>query len=308
MAGGVQLYDIAIIGGGPAGITAAVYAARAGYTPAVFEKLYLGGQLASTNEIENYPGVGLISGFDLIAKFNAHLSNFGHRIISSEVTGVQLKDDIKTIQTADNAAYEARALIITAGAVPRALNVKGESEFIGRGVSYCATCDGNFYRGKTTAVVGGGNTAVHDALFLSNICETVYIIHRRDTFRADNRIVQKMKQTPNIKLVTNSILKEIKGDKNVEAIVLTDDRVINADGVFIAVGTAPSAGFLKDLPGVSFDETGAVITNERMETGAQGVFAAGDVRNTPLRQIITAAADGAVAAHYAAEYLIGKGT
>lgn len=301
------MYEVAIIGGGPAGITAAIYASRAGIKPVVFEKLYMGGQVANTNEIDNYPGFDSISGFDLILKLNSHFEKFDAEVILSEVTKLDLTGDIKIIKTSDN-TYEAKTVIITTGAQPARLNVTGEEEFRGRGVSYCATCDGAFYKGKTVAVVGGGNTALYDAIYLSRFCERVYIIHRRNDFRAEKKLVDKMREIPNIELILNSVVEEIKGNGKVESVIVsekssTSKMSVNVNGVFIAVGTKPDTGFLQNLTMLNFDLNGAIITNSNMETGIPGVFAAGDARKTPLRQIVTAAADGAVAAYYAAEYL-----
>jgi len=316
------MYDTAIIGGGPAGITAAIYLNRAGYKPVIFEKVFIGGQIANTNEIENYPGFRLISGFDLITKFREHLSDFETEIISREITDISFGRDCLLLKTADSdkglagEEYEAKSLIISAGAVPKKLGVTGEDVFAGRGVSYCATCDGAFYRGKTAAVIGGGNTAVSDSIFLSKFCEKVYIIHRRGEFRADALSVSQMKKIPNIEPVMNTVLKEIRGEEKVSAIVVSDvsessgasesnERILNADGVFAAVGTTPATGFLRNLTKLEFDTNGAIITNQYMQTAISGVFAAGDARSTPLRQIITAAADGAIAAVSAAAYLNG---
>ncbi|MDR1689812.1 MAG: thioredoxin-disulfide reductase [Clostridiales bacterium] len=296
--------EIAIIGGGPAGLTAAIYAARAGYVPTIFEKLYIGGQVVNTNEIDNYPGFPSVSGFDLMQNFENHAKNFEIKTINSEVTEIELNGNIKVIKTADN-SYEAKAVIICAGASPKKLNIPGEAEFTGRGVSYCANCDGAFFRGKTVAVTGGGNTALHDAMFLSRFCEKVYIIHRRDEFRASAASVNKMKTMPKIEAVLSSVAEEIIGDSKVNAIkvknILTGEKTeIKTDGVFVAVGTVPSSAFAKDI---LKDENGAILTDTQMQTNIPGVFAAGDARKTPLRQIVTAAADGAIAAACAAMYL-----
>ncbi|GHU75386.1 thioredoxin reductase [Clostridia bacterium] len=284
--------DIAIIGGGAAGLSAAIYAARAGFIPCLFENVYMGGQIANTDIIENYPAMGIISGYDLIEGFISHLKKFEYNLRNAEIFEISPEKVIKT----SKGDYKAKAVIIATGARPRKLEVAGEES---GGVSYCAVCDGNFYRKKTVAVIGGGNTAIHDALFLSRICEKVCLIHRRGEFRGN---IAPLRELPNVALVTDTILTSINGGKKVSSITIQnvqtkEVRDIQADGVFAAVGTLPNTEFIRNL-GIT-DGNGAIVTDECMRTSISGIFAAGDVRRTPLRQIITAAADGAVAATYA---------
>ncbi len=300
-----MVYDIIIAGAGAAGLTASMYAQRAGLNSLVIEKLFVGGQTATTFEIENYPGFLEVSGPDLMDKFHQHAKKFGSTIINAEITELILDQELKTVKTTAG-DFSAKAIIIATGAKPRNLNVSGEQELAGRGVSYCATCDGAFYRKKTTAVVGGGNTAVEDAIFLSRLCEKVYLVHRRDAFRADKSLVTKLHEIKNIELVLNAVPVEIQGSEFVTALSvqnadLTNQRKLDVDGVFVAVGITPNNQLAKDI--LKLDEQGYIITDERLMTSIKGVFAAGDIRNTPLRQIVTAAADGAIAAYSASQYL-----
>ena len=290
--------EIAIIGGGPAGVTAAIYSARAGFAPVIFEKLFVGGQIASASIVENYPATGSMSGFELAQKFAASLSDFDNQIINAEVISLSVLDGKKVIKTADG-EHQFKAVIICTGAVPKKLGVPGEDL---SAVSYCATCDGAFYKNKTVAVIGGGNTAVSDAVFLSSFCEKVYIIHRRDEFRADKVSVFEMLRIPNIEPIYNTVPKSFNGFPKVSSITLDNGDSIQVDGVFVAVGVTPVTGFLNNL-GLNLDNLGAIITDNQMQTNIDGVFAAGDARSVSLRQIVTACADGAISASAACSYL-----
>ncbi|MDR3092078.1 MAG: FAD-dependent oxidoreductase [Clostridiales bacterium] len=300
MADTQEIIDIAIIGGGPAGVSAAIYAARAGFVPVIFEKTFVGGQIAQTSEVENYPGLGKIGAFELIQAFSAHLKLFPHRVVNAEIISVELNGDLKLLRTKDK-EHAARRVILAAGAKPRKLGVPGEAEFAGRGVSSCAVCDGAFYRGKTVAVVGGGETALHDAAYLSRLCEKVYLIHRRREFRGNS-----VCGAPNIAITTPFLPLEISGGEAVESIKLKhaetgETAELPVSCVFVAVGTEPATRFLRGS--LAMTENGQLLTNERMETEVSGVYAAGDARKTPLRQIVTAAADGAAAGSFAASSL-----
>lgn len=301
-----DIFDLMIIGGGPAGYTAALYGARAGLTVGLMEKLAPGGQMGTTDMVDNYPGFPEgINGFELAMKMKAGAERFGARTISAEVTGLELSGDIKTLQTPKE-VYKARTVILATGAQPRELGLPRERELRGKGVSYCATCDGMFYRGKTVAVVGGGNTAVADALYLSRLCEKVYVIHRRDKLRAPQIQQQNLEMAGNVEFVWDSIVKELRVEERLTGLVTEDKntgecRELSCAGVFIAVGQVPETELFKGQ--VQLDEAGYVSAGEDCRTNIPGVFAAGDLRAKPLRQIVTAAADGAVAATTAQEYL-----
>lgn len=301
-----DIFDLMIIGGGPAGYTAALYGARAGLTVGLMEKLAPGGQMGTTDMVDNYPGFPEgINGFELAMKMKAGAERFGARTISAEVTGLELSGDIKTLQTPKE-VYKARTVILATGAQPRELGLPRERELRGKGVSYCATCDGMFYRGKTVAVVGGGNTAVADALYLSRLCEKVYVIHRRDKLRAPQIQQQNLEMAGNVEFVWDSIVKELRFEERLTGLVTEDKntgecRELSCAGVFIAVGQVPETELFKGQ--VQMDEAGYVSAGEDCRTNIPGVFAAGDLRAKPLRQIVTAAADGAVAATAAQEYL-----
>ncbi len=299
--------DIIIAGAGPAGLTAAIYASRAGCDVSVFECFSPGGQVMTTPEIENYPGFISINGFELAMKFHEQAEKLNVDFKYENITSIEKKDNGFTVKTEQN-EYECRAVIIATGAKRRLLDIKGEKEFTGRGVSYCATCDGNFFRGLVATVIGGGNTAVEDALYLANLCEKVYLVHRRNEFRASKVLVERLGKAENIEIKYSCIPQEICGDDKVNKIVLknvmTDTfEEISTDAVFVAVGTLPNNSIAP--AGVELDAGGYIITDTHCMTSVAGVFAAGDVRNTPLKQVITAASDGAVAANYAAEFVGG---
>lgn len=290
-----KIYDLLIIGGGPAGMTAAIYASRAGLDYAVIEQGFPGGQVLNTEEVENYPGFTSISGMDLGAKFMEHATALGMEQIMEEVTDLEVGEEMKTVRTFSG-EYRARKLLFCTGASPRRLGVPGEEEFRGKGVSYCATCDGAFFRGQKTVIAGGGDTAVSDAVYLSKICEEVTLVHRRDSLRAADYLQKKLFAKENVNVLWNSQIREITGDNKVSSITVETGgsrEQIPAKGVFIAVGITPNSALLKGK--VDTDGGGYILTDEHMQTSIRGVYAAGDVRQKGLRQIITAAADAAIA-------------
>lgn len=275
--------DVAIIGSGAAGLAAAVYASRAGRKATVFEELISGGQANLTYEVENYLGFPTISGPELMQKFKDQAASFDVAF---------LNDNIEEIKgTVIDNKYEANSIIIATGAKPKALGIKGEQEFLGKGVSYCATCDGNFFKGMDVAVVGGGNTAVEDALLLADICNHVYLVHRRGSLRADKTLQDRLIKNEKIEILWNSYPTEITGDTKVDKLILNSQE-LKVSAVFVAVGIQPA---MPKIKGLKVDEQGFIITNDKMQTNIKNIYAAGDVRQKPLRQIITAAADGAIA-------------
>jgi thioredoxin reductase (NADPH) len=301
-----KIYDIAIIGGGPGGYTAALYSARAGFSTVVLEKMSPGGQMATTDQVDNYPGFpDGVNGYELGVKMQEGAERFGAVTSYTEVLSVDLMQSPKTIETAEG-AIQAHTVILSTGASPRELGLKEERSLRGKGVSYCATCDGMFYRGKTVVIVGGGNTAAADALYLSKICKKVYVIHRRDTLRASAVYRTPLFQRENISFVWDSQVTGILQDQTVTGVTVQNKKTgetqeIACDGIFVAIGNVPNSGLFKGQ--VELDGSGYVAANESTKTNIPGVFAVGDVRQKPLRQIITAAADGAVAAQCAEEYL-----
>ena len=300
-----NLYDVVIVGGGPAGLTAALYLARAKYRVLVLEKEQFGGQIAITHEVVNYPGIAKTSGKALTDTIQQQAESFGAEFILTEATGFDLSGDIKTVHT-NKGDYRCFGILLATGAHPRTIGFKGEEEHKGRGVAYCATCDGNFFRGREVCVVGGGNTALEDALYLSKICTKVYLIHRRDAFRGFEALSKRIFETENIVTVLDSVVESINGEdrvssvtvKNVKSNTLTE---IPISGCFIAVGMVPNTGLIKGK--INLTESGHIDAGEDTTTNLPGVFAAGDVRTKELRQVITAASDGATAAHMAGEYL-----
>ncbi len=302
-----MVYDVIIIGSGPAGLAAAIYAKRAELSVIVIEKAGLsGGQIINTYEVDNYPGTPGISGFELSTKFREHADKLDTSFVNGEVTGFALEGDIKVITMDDGTRYSAKAVVIATGGAPRHLGVEGEEKLSGMGVSYCATCDGAFFKNKTVAVVGGGDVAVEDAIFLARICKQVYVIHRRDQFRASKSIVSRLLALENVTILWDSVVERINGEDRVESIEvknLKKDEKNSYDiaGVFIAVGYLPSSGLYKEV--VAVDEAGYIIADESCETNVPGIFAAGDVRTKELRQIITAASDGANAITAVERYL-----
>ena len=302
----IVMFDLVIIGSGPAGMTAAIYAARAELSFVVLEKGVSGGQVLNTSDVDNYPGLPEISGFDLAEKFENHAKHCGAEIRMAEVTGLEkIEGGFRILLDADD-PVETRTIIIATGATPRRLGCPGEDEFAGMGVSYCATCDGAFFRGREVIVVGGGNTAVEDAIFLARGCKKVTLVHRRDAFRASKTLVTALRKTPNIELATDSVIDEIKGEDSVAGAVIRnvktgEVRDVPADGVFVAVGTLPvNLGWTDMVP---CDASGYFVAGEDCATQVPGIYAAGDVRTKDLRQIVTAAADGANAVYHVEQYL-----
>lgn len=300
-----MIYDTIIIGAGPAGLAAALYAARAELKTLLIDKQGPGGQAATTHLVENYPGVQSITGPDLASNMFAQVMELGVELVVEEIQNISLDGKIKEIVT-DGGEYKGKTVIIATGVEPRKLGVAGEMTFRGRGVSYCATCDGAFYKGKKVAVIGGGDSAVEEGNFLTRFVDKLYIIHRRSELRATKVIQKRAFDNPKIEFILNSVVKEIKGDKKVEEILIenveTGEKTnLKVDGVFVYVGNNPNTEFLKGQ--INVDELGYIITNEDMETNVPGVYAAGDVRVKSLRQIVTAAADGAIAAVKAEKYI-----
>lgn len=301
-----KIYDIIIIGGGPAGYTSAIYTSRAGFDTLVIEKVSPGGQMIQTPQIDNYPGFeDGVDGFSLGAKMQQGAHRFGAQTLRAEVKEVNLKDKIKKVRTKDS-LFLARSVIIATGAEHRHLGLANEESLIGRGVGYCAACDGMFYRGKTVVVVGGGNSAASDALLLSKICEKVIIVHRRDTLRAEKAYRDPLLKTENVEFQYNSIVEEILADNRVTGVKIKNlldgtQKEISADGVFISIGRKPQTMLFYGQ--LDIDENGYIVADETTKTNIDGVFAAGDVRTKVVRQIVTATADGATASHFAEEYL-----
>lgn len=301
------MYDLIIIGSGPAGMSAAIYATRAKLDFIIIEQNFMGGgQVVNTYEIDNYPGLPGISGPDLSMKMQEHAQNLGAEFVTETVTELDLGGEVKKVTT-DMGTYEARTVILAMGAEHRKLGVPGEDTYAGMGVSYCATCDGAFYRNKDTAVVGGGDVAVEDAIFLARLCRKVYVVHRRDELRAAKILQERLFAMPNVEMVWDSTLKSIEGDGQVRSIVTAckkdgSERTIPVDGVFIAVGIQPISGLVSGK--LDLDQGGYVIADETGATSLPGVFVAGDLRKKQLRQIITACADGANAVTSVQDYLI----
>ena len=301
-----QIYDVIVIGGGPGGYTAALYAARANLSVAILEKLTPGGQMGTTDIIDNYPGFPQgVNGFELAMQMKEGAERFGAKTLLAEVTQAELAGEIKTVHTTEG-VFQAPTVILASGAHPRELGLPGEQELRGRGVSYCATCDGMFYRGKTVVVVGGGNTAVSDVLYLSRLCEKVYLVHRRDTLRASKVYLDPLQKAENVEFVWDSEVKQLLRDQAVTGVRVRnkktgEERDIPCGGVFVAVGYLPNTELYRGQ--VELDEAGYVLADETTQTNLPGVFAVGDLRKKPLRQVVTAASDGAVAAHFIEEYL-----
>ena len=305
-----KIYDLIIIGSGPAGLTAAIYAQRAKLETLVIEASYVsGGQVVNTYEVDNYPGLPGISGMDLGTTLRNHADRMGGAFVRERVKELELEGDIKTVRTQKN-EYRTKTLILAMGASHRKLGVPGEDTFGGLGVSYCATCDGAFFKGKVTAVVGGGDVAVEDAIFLARGCEKVYLIHRRDSLRAAAILQERLLALPNVEVVWNHVVKEIQGMDQVEALLLENaqtgaEQKLAVDGCFIAVGILPNSELVQGK--LELDGAGYIVAGENGVTSVPGVFAAGDIRTKQLRQIITAASDGANCVTSAQNYLVEKG-
>lgn len=299
-------FDTVILGGGPAGLSAAIYAARGACSTAIIDTSMLGGQPTNYLELENYPGFGIIDGFDLMEKFEEHADKFGvSKFPMQEIESINLKPQIKVIKTKE-ATFNAKTIIIATGAQPKKLGIPGEKEFTGRGVSYCAVCDGAFYKDKVVAVVGGGNAAVEEAIYLTKFASKIYVIHRRDTLRADKIIQKRAFKNAKLEFIFDTVPKEIRGDNLVNTFVLENVKTnkisnLQVDGVFPYIGFSPNTESFRGQ--LTEDEAGFILTDETMQASIEGVFAAGDVRKTPLRQVITAASDGAIGAVYAVKYL-----
>ena len=301
------MYDVIIIGGGPAGLTAAIYTSRAKLKTLILEKMIPGGQVTTTHLVENYPGFPEpINGFLLMSHFQKQAQNFGTEIITSkEVTSIKKEDKIFKIETSDN-VYEAKAVLIATGAKYKTLGIPGEEKFKGRGVSYCATCDGAFFKDKEVAVIGGGNSALEEALFLTKFVKKVYLIHRRHQFRADKIYQDRVKENEKIEIILNYIPVSVNGKSEVESITIEERdtkerKEIKVEGVFFFIGLSPNSEFLEEF--VKMDENGYIIVDENFETNVKGCFAAGDVIKKKVRQIATAVGDGATAAVNIREYL-----
>lgn len=300
-------YDVIIIGAGPAGLSAAIYSSRGGLKTAIFERAIVGGQITVTNEVENYPGFEEpLSGFDLTDKMRKQAERFGTHFIDESVTAIGLEGLCKIIETHEN-KYRAKSIIICTGAHPRLLNVPGEEAFTGRGVSYCATCDGALYRDKIVAVIGGGDSAIEEGIFLTRFARKVYVIHRRDELRAQKIIQERAFHNPKMEFIWDTVVQEIRGEKKVEELELYNRKTqeittIKADGAFIYVGILPNNDLLESR--IELDSSGFVLTDEFMHTNVPGIYAAGDIRHTVLRQVVTAASDGAVAAWSAEKWII----
>ncbi len=301
-----HIYDMLIIGGGPAGYTAALYAARAGFDTVLIEKMSVGGQMTLTGDIDNYPGFDDgVDGFTLGMKMQSGAERFGAKTVYDVVTGVDFSEKIKKVETSNDVLY-AKTVVLAMGANPRELGIDGETELTGKGVHYCAHCDGRFYKDKTVVVVGGGNSAAADALYLSRLSKKVYLVHRRDTLRATKIYHEPLFKAENIEFVWNSTVEEFIADGKVTGIKVKNTNTgdltdISCDGVFVSIGRKPATEFLKDK--VSLDNNGYIIADESTKTDIGGVYAVGDVRTKALRQVVTAVADGAVAVHFAEEYI-----
>ena len=296
-------YDVGIIGSGPAGLSAAIYAKRANLSAVVIEKEYEGtGQIAESGQVDNYLGLPGISGYDLGEQFREHAVKLGVAFLEQEVTEIKKEDSaVFTIIFEDGSSVETKTVIYAAGAAPRRANIPGEQEYSGKGVSYCAICDGSFYRGKKVAVLGGGDTALDDAVYLADLAEQVYVIHRRIDFRGAATIVEKLRKKENVTFVLEHQVKEITGAEKVNGVILEDGTAIAVDGVFVAYGSVPQTDLVKEL--VTLDAAGYVKAEETGETSLAGLYVAGDARTKKLRQVVTAVSDGANAATAVVEYL-----
>ena len=304
----MQIYDfdVVILGGGPAGLSAAIYASRGAVSTALIDISMMGGQPSNYLELENYPGFPIIGGYDLMEKFEEHADKFGvQKFPMQEIEKIDLTSEPKIILTKEG-EFRAKSVIIACGASPMKLGVPGEKEFVGRGVSYCAVCDGAFYKNKVVAVVGGGNAAVEEAMYLTKFADKVYVIHRRNELRADKIVQERAFKNEKVEFIWDSVVKEIQGDDLVHTAVLenvkTGERTnLSVNGVFPYIGMVPN---VTDITGqIEQDAGGFILTDETMKTSVEGVYAVGDIRKTPLRQVITAAADGAIGAVYAVKYL-----
>ena len=293
------MYDVIIIGAGPAGLTAAIYLGRAGKKVLILEKNVYGGQIVNSKEVENYPAISKISGFDFSNNLYNQAKNFGAELKYETVVNLTKDKEVTT----NRGKYQAKSIIIATGLSNRTLEIDGVDSFIGRGISYCATCDGNFFKDKVVAVVGGGNTALEDAIFLSNICKKVYIIHRRTTFRGEKILQDILNKKENVEFVLNSNVVKINGNELLESIIINtnnEEKELKIDGLFLAIGQIPNNSYI-DI--IDLDEKGYAIANEDCKTNIDGIYVAGDFRTKKVRQLVTAASDGATAAINAIEYI-----
>lgn len=304
----MQIYDfdVVILGGGPAGLSAAIYASRGAVSTALIDISMMGGQPSNYLELENYPGFPIIGGFDLMEKFEEHADKFGvQKFPMQEIEKIDLTSSPKVILTKEG-EFRAKSVIVACGAQPMKLGVPGEKEFVGRGVSYCAVCDGAFYKEKVVAVVGGGNAAVEEAMYLTKFADKVYVIHRRNELRADKIVQERAFKNEKIEFIWDSVVKEIKGEDLVNTVVLENVKTkeqsnLSVNGVFPYIGMVPN---VENISGqLEQDAGGFILTDETMKTSIEGVYAVGDIRKTPLRQVITAASDGAVGAVYSVKYI-----
>jgi thioredoxin reductase (NADPH) len=308
---GEEIYDVVIIGGGPAGLTAGLYASRARLKALLLEGMMVGGQMVTTDIIENYPGFSQITGAELSALMDEQAKRFGLRVETGEVIGLEVIEDQKLAKTAGG-EYRGQAVIICTGAEYRKLGIPGEGEFTGRGVSYCATCDGAFFQDSKIVVVGGGDSALTEALFLTKFAKEITIIHRRDALRATKIYQERAFASPKIDFLWDSVVEEIKGNQTVENVLVKNVKSgevteVSTEGVFMFIGIEPKTAFLKDV--VALDESGYIIADENnLETSVEGIFAAGDARKKLLRQVATAVGDGATAAFAAEKYLEERGS
>lgn len=303
----MKVYDLVIIGSGPAGMTAAIYAKRAMLDCILLEKEYLpGGQVIKTYEVDNYPGIPKTNGMELSSKFSEHANELGVERMTAEVRNIKADGEIKEIEVGNGETLQTKTIILATGAVHRTLSVPGEEKFTGMGVSYCATCDGAFFRDKVTAVVGGGDVALEDAVFLSRMCKKVYLIHRRDEFRGAKILQDQVQKSENIEILWDTVVTEIIGENTVEKISIQNvhnhvDNTLEVDGVFVAVGTKPASDLLKGQ--IEMDEQGYILAAEDGVTSIPGIFAGGDGRAKKLRQVVTAVADGANCVQSVERYL-----
>ena len=292
------MYDVVIIGAGPAGLSAGIYACRGGLKVAIIENKSVGGQAQTAADIQNYPGIKSTNGFDLCYAMMNQCMEFGAEFIFDSIASVSLIDETKTIGLASGKVVEAKNVIIASGANARKLGVPNESKFIGKGVSYCATCDGAFFKGKTVAVIGGGNTAAEDALYLEKLAKKVYMVHRRDALRADDILVKRLEKS-NVEIVWDSVVENLGGEDKITQLTLKNVKTnalttFSVDGVFVAIGQTPNT---QGFENVSLSSGGYIITDDNMHTNIDNVYAVGDVREKSLRQVVTACADGAIAAN-----------
>lgn len=305
-----MIYDVIIVGGGPSGMSAAIYASRARLKTLLIEKAGCGGQIAITDHLENYPGFEEgINGFELAMKMEKQARTFGCEITYGEASFIETDDAIKKVILSDKKEYFTKTIIIASGANFRKLGIEGEQEFIGKGVSYCATCDGPFFRNKEIAVVGGGDSALQEALYLTKFATKVNLIHRRDQFRAAKILQEKVFAEPKINIIFDSVVEKISGSLSVEQVILKNVKnnissPLNVNGVFVFVGWLPNTKFLESTK-IKLNEAGYIVTDDNMNTSIEGIFACGDVRQKILRQVVTAAGDGAIAAISAQHFIEG---